>query len=48
MKSFDESMKEEVSSSVKDFKTLSFRDSNSNGMLDQAITLAEVSHDQSH
>ena len=44
VKSFDESWKEEVSSSVKNFEAMSFRDSQSNGMLDQPITLAEVSH----
>ena len=45
MKSFDESWKEEVSSSVKNFEAMSFRDSQSNGMLDQPITLAEVRHE---
>ena len=43
-KSFDDSWKEEVSNSVKDFEDMSFRDSHSNGMLDQRITLAEVSN----
>ena len=42
--SFNDSCKEEVSNSVKLFKTMSFRDSHSNGMLDQTITLTEVSH----
>ena len=44
MKSFDDSWKEEVSNSVKDFEAISFQDSHSNGVLDQPITLAEVSH----
>ena len=44
VKSFDDSWKEEVSNSVKDFEAMSFRDSHSNGVLDQPITLAEVSH----
>ena len=44
VKSFDDSWKEEVSNSVKDFEARSFRDSHSNGVLDQPITLAEVSH----
>ena len=44
MKSFDDSWKEEVSNSVKDFEAMSFRDSHSNGVLDQPITLAEMSH----
>ena len=44
VKSFDDSWKEEVSNSVKDFEALSFQDSHSNGMLDQPITLAEVNH----
>ena len=43
VKSFDDSWKEEVSNSVKDFEAMSFRDSHSNGVLDQPITLAEVS-----
>ena len=33
-----------ISNSVKDFEAMSFRDSYSNGVLDQPITLAEVSH----
>ena len=44
VKSFDDSWKEEVSNSVKDFEAMSFRDTQSNGVLDQPITLAEVSH----
>ena len=44
MKSFDDSWKEEVSSSVKNFEVMSFQDPHSNGMMDQPITLAEVSH----
>ena len=44
VKSFDESGKEEVSNSVKDFEAMSFRDTQSNGILDQPIALAEVSH----
>ena len=44
VKSFDDSWKEEVSNSVKNFEALSFQDSHSNGILDQPITLAEVSH----
>ena len=44
MKSFDESWKDEVSSSVKNFASRSFQDPRSNGMLDWPITLAEVSH----
>ena len=44
VKTFDDSWKEEVSNSVKDFEAMSFRDSHSNGVLDQPITLAEVSH----
>ena len=44
MKSFDDSWKEEVSNSIKGFEAMSFRDSHSNGVLDQPITLAEVSH----
>ena len=43
VKSIDESWKEEVSNSVKDFEVISFQDSHSNRMLDQPITLAEVS-----
>ena len=42
--SFDDSWKEEVSNSVKLFEAMSFCDSHFNGMLDQTITLAEVSH----
>ena len=44
VKSFDESWKEEVPNSIKDSEAMSFQDSHSNGMLDQPITLAEVSH----
>ena len=44
VKSFDDSWKEEVSSSVKNFEAMSFQDPHSNGMMDQPITLAEVSH----
>ena len=48
MKSFNDSWKEEVHvstcNSVKDFEARSFRDSHSIGVLDQLITLAEVSH----
>ena len=44
VKSFDDSWKEEVSNSVKDFEAMSFRDSHSNGGLGEPITLAEVSH----
>ena len=49
VKSFDESWKEEVSSSVKNFQAMSFQDSHSNGMLDQPTTLAGgKSWSQSH
>ena len=44
VKSVDDSWKAEVSNSVKDFEPMSFQDSHSNGVLDQPITLAEVSH----
>ena len=44
MKSFDDSWKEEVSNSVKLFETMSFQDSDSNRILDQPITLAEVNY----
>ena len=44
VKSFDDAWMEEVSNSVKDFEAMSFRDSHSNGVLDQPITLAEVCH----
>ena len=46
MKSFDDSWKEEVSNSVKDFEATMyvFCDSHSHGMLYQPMTLAEVSH----
>ena len=44
MKSFDDSWKEEVSSSVKNLEAMSFQDPLSNRMMDQPITLAEVSH----
>ena len=44
MKSFDDSWKEEASNSVKCFETMPFQDSDSNGILDQAITLAEVNY----
>ena len=44
MKSLDDLWKEEVSNSVKLFETLSFQDSDSNGILDQPITLAEVNY----
>ena len=44
MKWFDDSWTEEVSNSVKLFETKSFRDSDSNGILDQPITLAEVNY----
>ena len=44
MQSFDDSSKEKVSNSVKHFETMSFHDSHSSRMLDQTITLAEVSH----
>ena len=44
VKSFNESWKEEVSSSVKDFEAMFLQNSHSNGMLDQPITLPEVSH----
>ena len=37
MKSFDESWKEEVSNSVKDFEDMSSQDSHSNGMLNPAF-----------
>ena len=43
MKSFDDSLKEEVSHLVKDYEAMSFRDSHSNEVLDQPLTLAEVS-----
>ena len=42
--SFDDSWKEEVSNSVKRFEAMSFCDSHFNGMLDQTMTLAEVSN----
>ena len=42
-KSFDDSWKEKVSNSIKHFESMSFLDSHSNGMMDQPITLAEVS-----
>ena len=44
MKSFDESWKEEVSREVKNLEAMSFQDPHSNGILDQPITLARVSH----
>ena len=44
VKSFDESWKKEVSSSVKNFEAMSFQDPHSNGMLDQPITMAEIRH----
>ena len=44
VKSFDDSWKDDVSNLVKYFEARSFRDSPSNGVLDQPITLAEVSH----
>ena len=44
--SFDDSWKEEVSNSLKLYEAMSFCDSHFNGMLDQTITLAEVSHVQ--
>ena len=44
MKSFDDSWKEKISNSVKHFKTKSFQDSDSNGTLDQPITLADVNY----
>ena len=33
-----------MSNSAKDFEAMSFRGSHSNGVIDQPITLAEVSH----
>ena len=44
MKSFDESWKEEESSSVKNFEAMSFQDPRSKRMLDQPITMVEVRH----
>ena len=44
VKSFDNPWKVEVSNSAKLFETMSHQDSYSNGILDQPITLAEVSH----
>ena len=41
MKSFDDSWKEKVSNSVKLFEALSFKDSDSNGILDHPITFVE-------
>ena len=40
---FDDSWKEEVSNSVKLFRAMAFHNSHSNGIVDQTITLAEVS-----
>ena len=44
MQSFNDAWKEEVSNSMKLFEAMSFHDSNSHGILDQPITLAEVNH----
>ena len=44
MKLFDDSWKEEASNPVELFESMSFPDSDSNGILDQPITLAEVNY----
>ena len=44
MKSFDHSQKKEVSKSVKLYEKMSFQDSNSKGILDLPVTLAEVNY----
>ena len=44
MYTFNDSWKDKVSNLVNLFEALSFLDTHSNGMLDQTITLAEVSN----